>query len=64
VRWTREWDTAGIRRLYSTFSPISALEPERREHFLDSVARVAGEQFGGCVEKPLITSLYTGRKPG
>ena len=62
--WARTWDTAGIRGLYSTFSPISALDHERREGFLDSVARVAEEEFGGHVERPLVTSLYTARKPG
>jgi SAM-dependent methyltransferase len=63
-RWTREWDADGIRGLYSTFSPISALEPERRQEFLDTVAHIAEAEFGGRVRKPLITSLYTARKPG
>jgi SAM-dependent methyltransferase len=63
VRWTREWDTDGVRNLYSTFSPISVLEPERREQFLDSIARTAELEFGGRVEKPLVTSLYTARRP-
>lgn len=62
-QWTSSWDTAGIRALFSTFSPISSLEPERRQEFLDSVARIAEGDFGGRVEKPLVTSLYTGRKP-
>jgi SAM-dependent methyltransferase len=64
MHWAQEWDTAGIRGLYSTFSPISALDPVRRDEFLDSVARVAEEEFGGRVERPLVTSLYTARKPG
>jgi SAM-dependent methyltransferase len=63
VRWTREWDTAGIRSLYSTFSPISSLDHARRKQFLDSVARVAELDFGGRVETPLVTSLYTARRP-
>jgi hypothetical protein len=62
-RWKREWDAAGIRALYSTFSPISSLDPERRTQFLDSVARVAELEFGGHVETPLVTSLYTARRP-
>ena len=61
-RWTRAWDTEGIRGLYSTFSPISALSPARHEEFLDAVARVAEVDFGGHVEKPLLTVLYTARK--
>lgn len=63
VRWRQEWDAQGIRGLYSTFSPISVLEPERRREFLDTVARIAEEDFGGHVEQLLITSLYTARKP-
>jgi SAM-dependent methyltransferase len=63
VRWTRAWDTQGIRGLYSTFSPISALAPERREAFLDAVASIAEADFGGRVEKPLLTTLYTARRP-
>jgi SAM-dependent methyltransferase len=62
-RWTRQWDTQGIRGLYSTFSPISALDPEERDQFLDSVAGVAAVEFGGRVETPLVTSLYTACKP-
>jgi len=62
-RWTRAWDTEGIRRLYATFSPIGALEPERRAAFLDSIARIAESDFGGVVHKPLVTSLYTARRP-
>ena len=63
MRWAREWDTAGIRGLYSTFSPVRALEPNRREEFLDSVARIAEHEFGGLIERPLVTSLYTARRP-
>jgi SAM-dependent methyltransferase len=63
ARWTKEWDAAGIRGLYSTFSPISVLEPERREEFLDTVARIVEDEFGGRVEKPLVTSMYTARRP-
>jgi SAM-dependent methyltransferase len=62
-RWSREWDTQGIRGLYSTFSPLSVLDPERRAEFLDTVARIAEDDFGGRVEKTLVTSLYTARKP-
>jgi SAM-dependent methyltransferase len=62
IRWAHEWDTEGIRSLFSTFSPLSVLEPEARKEFLDTVARVAETEFGGRVERPLVTSLYTARK--
>ncbi len=63
MSWEQTWTTEGIRGLYSTFAPLSALEPDRREELLDSVARIADNEFGGRVEKPLVTSLYTARKP-
>lgn len=63
LSWSRTWGTDGIRGLYSTFSPLSALERDRREELLDSVARIAETRFGGRVELPLVTSLYTARKP-
>ncbi len=62
-RWSHEWDAAGIRGLYSTFSPVISLDPDQRAHLLDEVERIARTQFGGQVEKPLVTTLYTARKP-
>jgi SAM-dependent methyltransferase len=63
TRWSHEWDAAGIRALFATFSPVARLEVERREALLDEIARVATDDFGGRVEKPIVTSLYTARKP-
>jgi SAM-dependent methyltransferase len=64
VRWTVEWDTSGIRALFATFSPIARLERSRREAILDEVARIAEQDFGGTVVKPVKTTLHTARKPG
>jgi SAM-dependent methyltransferase len=63
VTWDTRWDTNGIRALYSTFSPIARLEPERRDGILDAVAHIAEHDFGGQVERTLLTSIYTARKP-
>jgi SAM-dependent methyltransferase len=63
VRWSASWDTAGIRALYATFSPISRLEEPRRTTLLDDVARVAEREFGGRVDRILTTSLFTARRP-
>ncbi|HSI98264.1 MAG TPA: methyltransferase domain-containing protein, partial [Gaiellaceae bacterium] len=63
ARWTADWDTEGIRALYGTFSPISRLDDKRRGEILDGVARVARLDFGGRVERTLLTSLYTARRP-
>lgn len=63
IRWSAMWDTAGIRALYATFSPISRLAQVRRDEFLDAVAHVAEHEFGGRIERTLRTSLYTARRP-
>ena len=62
IRWSFEWNTAGIRALFATFSPIARLEEPRREAVLDAVATVAADEFAGHVTKPLLTSLYTARR--
>ena len=63
TRWTATWNTAGIRALYSTFSPIARLRDPLRTRILDGVARIAEEDFGGVVSRVLTTALYTARKP-
>lgn len=63
MEWEHTWDTAGIRGLFGSFSPVLSLEPDRREAFLDSIAEVAERDFGGRVTKPVVTALYTARKP-
>jgi SAM-dependent methyltransferase len=61
-RWNANWDTARVRALYSTFSPIQRLEEKRREAILDEVALIAARDFGGHVTRTLRTSLYTARR--
>jgi SAM-dependent methyltransferase len=63
VRWNAEWDAAGIRALYGSFSPILRLEPSRKDEILDEIERIAEQDFGGRVSRALTTSLYTARKP-
>ena len=63
IEWTHTWDTEGIRGLFGSFSPILALEPGSREALLDSIAHLADTEFGGRVTKPVVTALYTARKP-
>jgi SAM-dependent methyltransferase len=62
-RWSAAWDTAGIRALYGSFSPIARLGDDRRIRILDAVAAVADQEFGGRVTRTLVTSLYTAPKP-
>jgi hypothetical protein len=63
--WCRSliYETARLIDLYSTFSPIQALEPDLRQKFLHRLGRIADEQFGGKVERPLTVALYKAQRP-
>jgi SAM-dependent methyltransferase len=63
IQGTYEFDTAGIRALFASFSPFIVLEDAERERLLDEIARVAEDEFGGRVVKPVSTPVYTARKP-
>lgn len=63
ARWKTSWDTHGIRALYGTFSPIARLDEKLRATILDGIARIAEEEFAGRVERTLLTSIYTARRP-
>ena len=47
-----------------TFSPIARLEPYRRDEILDEIARIAEDDFGGRVVKPLHHAALHGAEPG
>jgi len=61
-RSSLSYDTSRLVALYSTFSPIQALAPDSRQQFLNGLARIADEQFGGHIDRPMITVLYTARR--
>jgi SAM-dependent methyltransferase len=62
IRWTLSLDTEGVRGLFATFSEITRLPDEQRRQVLDDLARVADERFGGRIEKPMVTAIYTARR--
>jgi hypothetical protein len=56
------YETERLVELYSTFSPIQALPLERRLKFLGELGSIAERQFGGRVERPFMTVLYTAQR--
>ena len=58
LEWTLTLDPAGVRRLYSTYSNVTALPPEARERLLDALEDVARREFGGVVTRNMTTALY------
>jgi SAM-dependent methyltransferase len=63
IPWTAYLDTAQIRALYSTFSPIARLATGERERILNELVAIAEGSFGGRVERAFVTALYTSQRP-
>ena len=62
IRWKVSLTAAHVTALWSTFSEVISMPIRRREWFLRELHRIAKEQFGGTVEIPVLTPLYTGRR--
>lgn len=62
IRSTMRFESAMIRALYGTFSGIARRGAAEREAVLDALERIAATDFGGGVERAILTPLYTGRK--
>ena len=63
IRWTGRMTPSQVRGLYGSMILILRLDPRVREPLLDRLEEIAEEDFGGAVERPFITSIFTGRKP-
>jgi SAM-dependent methyltransferase len=63
IRWTASLDTAQVCALYSTFSSIARLPQDDRERLLMDIAAVADGSFGGHVQRPFQTVIYTAIRP-
>jgi hypothetical protein len=62
-RWTLRMETPRLTALYATYSPVQALPTAKRAAFLADLAAIADRDFGGAVERPFSTILYTARRP-
>ncbi len=60
--WTLVLNTAQVGALYGTFSSISRLPTAERQRILDQLMDVAEEQFGGTVERNMVSAIYVARK--
>jgi SAM-dependent methyltransferase len=62
ITWTGRHTSEELRAMFASFSPWLALPAEQRILVLDALERLAAEQFGGMVERPYLTPLYTAPK--
>ena len=63
IEWSARFDEAASRALYATFPHIRTLPPGERELLLDQICQVVRDEFGGMVERTLLTPLYIARRP-
>jgi SAM-dependent methyltransferase len=54
--------TERMMQLYSTLSPISRLEPVKRQRLLYRLGEIAERQYGGKVEIRVLTPIYTAQR--
>jgi SAM-dependent methyltransferase len=62
VRSTFTFETARLVALYNSFSVITHLPDDRRANFLAELTRIIDQDFGGKVERPLVTPLFMARR--
>ena len=60
--WTLVLNTAQVGALYGTFSGINRLSTEERQRILEQLMAVAEQQFGGTVERNMVSAIYVARR--
>lgn len=60
-RAERELSTRQVVKLFQTYSYIRLLEPKRRDIFLQSLAELVDQKFGGNAPNLVLTSMYLAR---
>jgi hypothetical protein len=61
--WTAHLDTDHLRALYASMIDVLRRPEREQRRLLDDLATVADNQFGGEVDLPFVTALYTGCRP-
>jgi SAM-dependent methyltransferase len=62
IDWTLSLNPSAVRRLYATYSNVTALPEDERERLLGGLEKVAETEFAGVVTRNMTTSVYTGRR--
>lgn len=62
LRWTLVLDPKQVRALYATYSQFSVLDEVERNRILDGLFEIAAREFGGRVERNMVTAIYTARR--
>jgi SAM-dependent methyltransferase len=63
IHWTINLDHDAVRALYASMIGVRRLPPDERQPLLDAITKIAAQDFGGVVERPFVTAIYTARRP-
>jgi SAM-dependent methyltransferase len=63
IRWTARFDLDQLRAFYGSTFALRRRTASEQEQSLDALAHLARTAFGGIVERPFVTAVYTGRRP-
>ncbi len=61
-RWTLTLNSEQVGSLYSTFSSISRLPEEKRKSILNQLMEIAEREFGGVVERNMLSPIYLAKR--
>ena len=62
IRWTMVFDAATTAGLYRTFSPVANRPEAERDRIIAGLARITDEEFGGRVERSVLTPVHFARR--
>ncbi len=62
IRWRARLNATEVRALYASMIRILRRPQAEQERLLDSLVAIANDEFGGIVERPFVTALYTARR--
>jgi SAM-dependent methyltransferase len=62
IRWTLDLDATQTRQLYATYSSIARLPNAQKAAILGEIERIADVEFGGRIERHMVTPIYTARR--
>jgi SAM-dependent methyltransferase len=63
IRWTTRMDSNQVRALHASMIRILRRDQHEQQRLLDALVAITEKDFGGSVERPFVTALYTAHRP-
>jgi hypothetical protein len=62
IPWTARQTADQMQRFLGSFSHWMALDDDTRTDLFEAVGHLINTTFGGAVDRPFLTAVYTGRR--